>query len=72
MSWLLLIMLLRTVEWMYLFESGFSPDICPRVGLLDHTVALFSVFKETSILLSIVAVPIYIPIKVQCFELKQL
>ena len=36
-------------------------DICPGVGLLDHVVALFLVFKGTSILLSIVAAPIYIP-----------
>ena len=45
---------------MYLFELEFSPDICPEVGLLDHMVALFLVFKGTSILFSIVFVPIYI------------
>ena len=29
---------------MYLFEFWFSLDVHPRVGLLDHMVALFSVF----------------------------
>ena len=29
---------------MHLFELGFSPDICPGVGLLDHTVTLFLLF----------------------------
>ena len=28
----------------YLFELQFSPDICPRVGLLDYIAALFLVF----------------------------
>ena len=37
------------------------PDICPKVGLLDHMVALFLVFKGNSILFSISAIPIYIP-----------
>ena len=46
---------------MYPFELWFSPDICPGVGLLDHMVALFLVFKGTFILFSTVAVPIYIP-----------
>ena len=31
------------------------------MGLLDHMVALFLIFKETSILFSVVAMPIYIP-----------
>ena len=35
-------------------------EIWPGVGLLDHIVALFLVFKETFILFSIVAVPVYI------------
>ena len=39
---------------MYLFRLDFSLDICPRVGLLDHMVALFLVFKGTSVLFSIV------------------
>ena len=30
--------------YMYLFELCFSPDICPGVGFLDHTVILFLVF----------------------------
>ena len=46
---------------MYLFELWFSPDICPGMGLLDHIVVLFLVFKGTSILFSITVVPIYIP-----------
>ena len=29
---------------MYLFELCFSPDICPRVGLQNHMVALVLVF----------------------------
>ena len=37
----------------------FSGVGCPRVGLLDHMVALFLVFLGTSILFSIVAVAIY-------------
>ena len=31
----------------YLFELWFSPDICPGVGLQDHMMALFLVFKES-------------------------
>ena len=46
---------------MYLFELWFSLDICPGVGLLGHMVTLFSVFKGTSELVSIVAAPIYLP-----------
>ena len=38
----------------------FFLDICPIVGLLDHKIALLLVFRETSILFSIVVVPIYI------------
>ena len=47
---------------MYLLEVDFLsfPD-SPEVGLLDHMVALFLVFKGTAILFSIVAAPIYIP-----------
>ena len=29
------------------FELEFPPDICPGVGLLDHTVTPFLVFKES-------------------------
>ena len=29
---------------MYLFETWFSPDICPGVRLLDHMVLLYLVF----------------------------
>ena len=46
---------------MYLFELLFSPDICPGVGLLDHVVVLYVVFWATSILFSIVVIPVYIP-----------
>ena len=46
---------------MYLFELWFSPDIRPRVGLLDHMVALVLAFKGTSIQFSIVAISVYIP-----------
>ena len=45
----------------YLFELEFCQDICPAMGLLDHTVILFSVFWGTSILFSTMVVPIYIP-----------
>ena len=38
------------------FELWFSLNICPGVGLQGHIVALFLVFKETSILFSIVVV----------------
>ena len=50
---------------MYLFKLEFSSfmDICPGVGLLDHTATLLLVFWETSILFSIVSTPIYIPTK---------
>ena len=46
---------------MYLFELEFSPDICPGIGLLDHMVILFLIFKGTSILFSVVAAQVYIP-----------
>ena len=45
--------------WVHVFFQGkFCLDICPRVGLLGHMVVL-----GTSILFSIVVVPIYIPTK---------
>ena len=46
---------------MYPFRPCFSLGIFLGVELQGHMVALFLVFKATSILLSIVAVPIYIP-----------
>ena len=46
---------------MYLFKLWFSLGICLGVGLLDHIVVIFLVFKGTSILFSTVAVSIYIP-----------
>lgn len=47
---------------MYLLELMFlfSSDIYPGVELLDHIVVLFLVFKEPSILFSVVA-SVYIP-----------
>ena len=47
---------------MYLFKLVFLffSDMYPGVELLDHMVALFLVFCGLSILLSIVAAPIYI------------
>ena len=44
-----------------IFELEFSPDICPGMGLLDHTVILFLVFKGTFIPLFVVAASVYIP-----------
>ena len=46
---------------MYLLELELCLDICPGVGLQGHVVALFLIFKGTSIVFSIVAIPIYIP-----------
>jgi len=46
---------------MYLLELLFSPDICPGVGLLDHMVVLFLVFKGAYTMFSAVVLPIYIP-----------
>ena len=44
-----------------LWDHGFSLDICPGVGSQGHMVALFLVFfKGVSILISIVATPIYV------------
>ena len=42
-----------------LLNYGFSPNICPGVGLLDHMVIQFLVFFKE--LFSIVTVPTYIP-----------
>ena len=44
------------------FQLKFSPDIFLAAGFLDHMAALVLFFKEISIYLSIVAVPIYSPI----------
>ena len=46
---------------MYVLEFEFSPDICQGVGLLDRMATLLLVFKGISILLFMVAAPIYIP-----------
>ena len=48
-----------SIRCMYLFELWFSPDICPGVGLLDHMVILYLVFKGTSILFSILVINLY-------------
>ena len=50
-----------TNKKMHLLGLCFSLAICPGVGLQGHMVALFLVFKGTSIPFSIVAVPICIP-----------
>ena len=47
---------------MCLFELWFSLGMCPVVGLLGHMIILFLIFSGTSILFSIVAKAIYIPI----------
>ena len=44
---------------MCIFLNEFCPDICPRVGLLDHVVVLYSDFWGSSILFSTVVVPMY-------------
>ena len=43
------------------FVWKFCLDICPEVGFLDHVLTLFLVSWGSSILVSIVVVPIYIP-----------
>jgi len=59
------------VQWIwrcrYLFEIviSFPLDICPEVDLLNHVVVLILVFWGTSILFSIVAAQLYIPMKAQ-------
>ena len=54
-------MLQWTYRHMCLFKGNFCLDICPGVGLLGHMAVVYLVFWGTSILFSIVAVPIYIP-----------
>ena len=49
----------------------FSPEICSGVGLLDHMAVLFLVFEGTSILFSIVAVPIYRRVHFSLYALQQ-
>ena len=56
------LLLWMVLQWtLGAFSEHLSPDICTGVGLLDHMVVVFLVFKWTFILFSIVAVPIYIP-----------
>ena len=47
-------------ECAFKLEFLYFQDICPEVGLLDHLVAQFLVFKESFTLFSIQTVPIYI------------
>ena len=54
-------MLQWILECVYLLELWFSLDGCLGVGLQDHMVALLLVFWETSTLVFIVVVPVYIP-----------
>ena len=56
-------MVLLKWERRYLFEILIAVllDNYPEVELLNHMVVLFLIFRGTSILFSIVAVPIYIP-----------
>ena len=56
----------RVFFFFFQFELLFFSDGSLGVGLLDHMVALFLVFKETSILFSTVAAPIYILINSSC------
>ena len=62
-SWLMLIMLLWRWRYRYLFELQFLflLDIFSGIELLVHVVVLFVIFWGTSILLSVVATPIYNP-----------
>ena len=62
MSWLLLTVLQWTLGCMYHFQLWFSLHICPELGLQDDMVALFLVFKGTSILSSILAATIYLTV----------
>ena len=47
-----------TLECIHLFKLECALDVFPEVELLDHSVALFLIFKGTSILFSIVAMPV--------------
>ena len=51
----------ETLGYMCFFQLCFSQGICPIVGLLGHMAVLFLVFKEISILFSIVAVSVNVP-----------
>ena len=52
MSWLLYILLLWTLQFMYLFELWFSLGMCPGVGLLGSIVVLLLV-KEGLFLIAV-------------------
>ena len=61
LSWLLWIILQWTLGCMYLSELQFCLDVCSGMGLLDHMATLFFIFCGTSILFSIMAVPVTFP-----------
>ena len=61
LSWLLWIVLLWKHGCMFLFQGKFCLDIGPAVGLLDHMMVLHLVSWGTSILFSLMVVPIYLP-----------
>ena len=58
---LFVFLVLSCMNYLCILELWFSQGIRSVVGLLGHMVALFLVFKEISLLCSIVAVSIYIP-----------
>ena len=67
-------MLQWTLWYKYLFEIpiSLSSAIYPEVGLLDHMLVLLLIFWVTTILFSIVVVPIYISLpSAQGFPLFQ-
>ena len=49
----------RRCSFNILFDFPLGMNL--KMGLLDHLAVLFLIFKETSLLFSIVAVLIYIP-----------
>ena len=57
MGWHFLLQGICLFKLVFLFWG----DLYPWVELLGHMVVLFSVFGETSILISTVSAPIYIP-----------
>ena len=59
MPWLLWTVLQWTQRCMYFFQWKYCLDICPGVRLLGHMVVPYLVFWGTSILFSIVFVPVF-------------
>ena len=63
MFWLFWIILQQTWGCLgvyYLFEIVISFPFYPEIGLLDHIVILFLICLETSLVFSILAIPMYI------------